>query len=107
MYVIVWEFHVRTGCEEEFEQVYGQDGEWVQFFRRGDGYLGTALHRDVGRAGRYITIDRWTTQEAYDLFRQRWLIEYADIDRRCESLTEKEVHIGSFASLMGSNQIPG
>ena len=32
---------------EQFERVYGPEGEWAQFFRTGRGYVGTELLRDV------------------------------------------------------------
>ena len=32
---------------EQFERVYGPEGDWAQFFRTGRGYVGTELLRDV------------------------------------------------------------
>lgn len=95
-YAIVWEFQVRSGLKSKFEEVYGPDGEWVRFFRQGDGYLGTELHRDVKSPSRYVTIDNWVSQAAYDLFREAHLVEYQRLDAQCEALTERETHLGSF-----------
>ena len=104
MYVIIWEFRTKREREGEFERVYGPEGEWAEFFRRGEGYLGTELLRDIATRGRYVTIDRWTSQAAYDAFRGRNLSEYETIDRRCESLTEHEAHIGSFPAMLGGEK---
>src|SRR5947209_2755150 len=56
-YVIIWEFYVKRGNERAFEEAYGPQGAWARFFRRGEGYLGTELLRNVGQSGRYVTID--------------------------------------------------
>ena len=68
-YVYVWEFKVRPGCEAEFERNYGPDGSWVELFRAAHGYLDTILLRDLGRGRRYLTIDRWESEDAYRSFR--------------------------------------
>jgi len=98
MHVILWEFQARGGQEAEFERAYGPEGVWAKFFRSGDGYLGTELWRDQDRPGRYVTVDRWTTSEAYETFRAAHPDEYKAIDARCEMLTEREAHLGSFAN---------
>ena len=97
MLVIVWEYLARPGQHEEFERVYGPEGEWARFFARGVGYLGTELLSDVNEKGRYLTIDRWVSREAFDAFQSRWGGEYREIDQRYEALTIREVALGSFA----------
>lgn len=103
-HVIIWEFRARPGREDEFERVYGPDGDWANFFRRGEGYLGTELMRDVETQGRYVTIDRWISAAAYEDFRRRKLSEYEAIDRRGQSLTEHEAHLGSFLTMPGDGK---
>src|SRR2546423_14844938 len=61
MYVIVWKFVARRGREAEFEAAYGPRGRWSEFFRTGDGYLGTELWR--GESGSWVTVDRWRSEE--------------------------------------------
>jgi heme-degrading monooxygenase HmoA len=99
MHVIIWEFRARAGREEEFERAYGPAGDWARLFERGEGYLGTELHRDGAGGRRYVTIDRWASREAFEAFRARWKKDYDDLDRRCEALTEHEAPIGSFTSV--------
>ncbi len=103
-HVIVWEFRAQPGREDEFERVYGPEGDWANFFRRGEGYLGTELIRDVETPGRYVTIDRWASAAAYEDFRSRNSSEYEAIDRRCESLTEHEARLGSFLTMPGDGK---
>lgn len=99
MHVILWEFRVRRGHEQEFERAYGPRGFWAELFRRGEGYMGTELLRDLSEPGRYFTIDRWGSQAAFESFRSRHLSEYEAIDRRCEAMTESETQVGSFSPL--------
>lgn len=101
IYSYVWEFRVVTGCESEFERIYDSQGEWAQLFKRGTGYLGTELHRDLKAAGRYITVDYWTSKAAYETFRSRFDAEFNRLDEYCESLTEEERLIGEFTCLCG------
>jgi heme-degrading monooxygenase HmoA len=96
---ILWEYVVKAGSEAEFELVYGPEGDWARFLAKGEGYIATVLLRDAGQDRRYTTIDMWTSQEAYEIFRQRWEKEYKTIDARCEALTEQEISHGSFNSV--------
>ena len=96
MFVIVWQFRPKKGKEKEFERVYGPDGEWVTFFRKGAGYIETKLWKALDPEGGYLTIDRWSSGEAYNDFRRSNQTEYDAIDMRCEELTEREALIGYF-----------
>jgi len=98
-YAIVWEFWVRPGCESQFEQVYGSEGEWSRFFRTGQGYVGTELMRDRNNHRRYLTIDFWRSPEDYESFRQQQAAEYQRIDQKSEQMTEHEREFGTFASI--------
>jgi len=63
---LVFRYEVRD--PESFEAAYGAEGEWAQFFRQGQGYIGTELLRDVEEPDRYLVIDRWESAEAYNAF---------------------------------------
>lgn len=95
-YLLVWEFHVRSGCEDQFEIVYGPDGDWVQLFRKAEGFIRTELNHDLNNSRRYLTFDYWSSLQAYENFRQYYREQYTVIDQRCEGLTEREVALGSF-----------
>ena len=95
-YLIIWEFRVRTGMEKRFEAAYGSDGEWARFFKKGKGYVGTELNRDVHDPQRFVTLDFWTSREAYQTFREQHLAEYKTIDEVCEAMTENEAEVGKF-----------
>ena len=98
-FVIIWEFVAKVGQQTAFEAAYGPNGDWVQFFRGGSGYVRTDVLKDTADARRYITIDYWQSEHAYDAFRALHEQEYKAIDVRCEALTESEELIGKFVSL--------
>ena len=98
MHVIVWEFRARRGREKRFEKVYGPDGDWAALFERSGGYLGTELLRDRGISRRYLVLDRWTSREAFQAFKQKHRADYEALDRRCESLTEHEAPLGDYSA---------
>jgi heme-degrading monooxygenase HmoA len=90
LFLTLWEFEVKSGCEELFEQVYGPEGEWVRLFRRDARYRGTRLLREAGRERVYVTMDMWESRQAYEEFREKYATEYAAIDGNCAGLTEAE-----------------
>src|SRR3954453_2577886 len=67
------------------EAAYGSDGAWARCFAGGDGYEDTELWRG-GEAGvdRYLVIDRWRSEAAYEAF----LSAHADEYRRRSAAAE-------------------
>jgi heme-degrading monooxygenase HmoA len=98
-YFALWEFQVNPESITTFELTYGSEGEWAQLFRQSPDYLGTQLVRDLDHPGRYVTLDRWTSRECLRRFKKDHRSAYVDLDRRCESLTEKETFLGDFESV--------
>ena len=64
--------------------------------RHSPDYLGTQLLQDAADPLSFLTIDRWTSQQAFDRFKQHFAAEYQLLDGECESLTEAEAMIGAF-----------
>jgi hypothetical protein len=91
MYVIVWRF--TTDDPASFERSYGPDGVWARLFRRSSEYVRTDLLKS---AGAYITLDWWTSLEAYNAFREEHADDYALIDAASESVTLFEERLGEF-----------
>ena len=96
MIEIVWEIHVRPERAREFEFSYDSTGIWAELFRKSSEYRETILLRDASQTGRYLTIDRWNSEQAFDDFKLEFASEYASIDARCEALTESERLVGIF-----------
>lgn len=97
-YIILWEFRPLPGREREFESAYGPDGHWAGLFREAAGFLGTELFQDPDDAGRYVTLDRWTSRGAFEGFRAQFRDRYEALDRQMEALASHEAHLGSFQS---------
>lgn len=97
--VYVWEYRVRPDKIEEFLAAYGPDGDWVRLFRKAGGYLSTELLSDSEDPLRFLTVDRWNSKEARDLFRDRFDSEFAGLDKRCEGFTETERFLGDFEAV--------
>ena len=96
MFVILWEFEVKPGSEERFENVYGTDGTWVRLFQRDPHFRGTQLRRDPARPHHYFTIDLWDSETAYRKFLEANQALYLELDQSNGELTSQERHILSF-----------
>jgi heme-degrading monooxygenase HmoA len=93
----VFSYEVRDAAE--FERVYGPDGEWAEFFRRGAGYIGTELLRDIELASRYLVIDRWESAEAYNSFAAQHHDEYVRRVDETRLYYEQELRFGTFENV--------
>ncbi|MGA9040303.1 MAG: antibiotic biosynthesis monooxygenase [Terriglobales bacterium] len=95
-YLVMWEFVVKPGMEARFEQIYGASGDWARLFRHDENYLGTELNCEHPGSRRYLTLDFWASEEAYEGFQKKHLAEYQAIDQSCEALTESECKLATF-----------
>lgn len=96
MFVVIWEFRAEPRRVAAFEAAYSTSGPWVRLFERDVEFVGSELVRDAADPLRYVTIDRWSSADAYDRFRAAFAAEYAEIDAACEALTAAETPIGRF-----------
>jgi len=94
MFVALWEYEVKPGCEERFENAYGPDGDWARLFRSDSHYHETRLVRDAFRPATYITLDFWNSRGAYEQFMATHQDEYKMLDAAGEELTSKERRVG-------------
>jgi heme-degrading monooxygenase HmoA len=97
MIALVFVYDVRDA--DEFERVYGPEGEWAHFFRGGAGYVGTELLRDVEQPGRYLVVDRWATREAYNEFVAANRDAYMRRVDDTRWLYDQELRFGTFESV--------
>ncbi len=99
---IIWRFRVRHDRLNDFVARYNANGAWATLFARSPDYRGTQLLQDVADPPSFLTIDRWTSQQAFDNFKQEFAAEYLALDCDCESLTEEEVKVGIFTDQVSS-----
>jgi heme-degrading monooxygenase HmoA len=96
MFVVVWQFEIAEEKVAGFEAAYSPEGAWAQLFRASSDYRGTELLCDAYISGSYLTIDRWSSEEAFRAFRKDHDQEYETLDRKCDELTAKETRIGAY-----------
>jgi heme-degrading monooxygenase HmoA len=92
----IWEFLAAPGKAEDFARVYGPEGDWVRLFRRAPGYIKSELHRDAANPRRFITIDYWESEAAWNEFKVEYTADYEDLDVKCEEFTVRESQLGRF-----------
>ncbi|HEU5351368.1 MAG TPA: antibiotic biosynthesis monooxygenase [Terracidiphilus sp.] len=98
MFVVVWQFEVAEEKISAFEAAYGPQGSWATLFRTSPDYHGTELLRDAYIPGAYLTIDRWTSEQAFRDFRRDHDADYELLDRACDALTARETRIGAYSA---------
>jgi len=98
MFVILWQFDITEEKLADFEAAYGPQGAWATLFAHSSEHLGTELLKDAYVPGRYLTIDRWTSEGAFRAFRAQHDSDYETLDRECDSLTAAETRIGAFVA---------
>jgi antibiotic biosynthesis monooxygenase len=99
MFLVLWEYEVKPGCEERFEKLYGPAGDWAQLFRSDSHYQEIRLLRDPFRSSAYLTLDFWTSSQSYEQFMATHTAEYQAIDSAGEILTVKERRAGAYELL--------
>ena len=96
MYCYVWSFVVRPEHIKEFEDAYGPEGDWARFFRTDPEYIRTYLFGDRNNPSRFLTVDFWSSYEAWVSFRERFASQFEALDKTFEQITMEEKQIGSF-----------
>jgi heme-degrading monooxygenase HmoA len=94
---LIFTYEVRD--PQAFEQAYGSEGEWAQFFKQGRGYIGTELLRDVESPGRYVVVDRWESSDAYNAFVQEHRDEYMRRVDDTRFYYDQELRLGTFENV--------
>ena len=90
MFVRVWSYQVTPEVADDFERHYGAEGSWAVLFSSHDGHLGTELFRGVDTPGRYLTVDRFASEDAWRSFRAAHQVEYDELGVRLAGLTESQ-----------------
>jgi quinol monooxygenase YgiN len=99
MVAVALQFAVRNGREDEFEQLFGADGEWTLMNRHTRSYLGSSFLRDQNRADRYIVIEYWSEMIVYEQHRAYRSDVIASLEERRAALVESVEPLGIFTAL--------
>ncbi|HXA81746.1 MAG TPA: antibiotic biosynthesis monooxygenase [Methylomirabilota bacterium] len=96
IFVVLWEYEVKPGCEESFQSAYSSHADWVRIFQRDPHFRESRLLRDLSRPRFYFTLDYWDSESSYHKFVAANLEAYGAVDRSTEGLTLSERHLSSF-----------
>jgi hypothetical protein len=96
MFVALWEFDVKSECEERFILAYSCSGAWARPFATHTKFHETRLPRHVVEPLHFVTMDVWEGREDYEHFLQYSPNAYQDLDALCEGQTTRERHVSSF-----------
>ena len=99
MIAIMWQFDVKHGCDTEFEQFYGVEGEWTTVNRQARSYLGSSFLRDQNRGSRYIVIEYWSEMLVYEQHRAFRSEAITELEERSRALVESVEPLGIFTAL--------
>ena len=98
-YTCLWKFQINPDMEAKFERHYGPTGTWSQLFHLSPDHFETLLLKDDAVPGRYLTVDRWRSEDGYRAFRSAFAAQYVQLDKECEQLTAGERSLGAFCEL--------
>ena len=96
MFVALWEYEVKPGCEKRFVKVYGPQGDWAKLFRIDANYQETRLLHDPENPANFLTLDFWASRPAYENFMATHAAGYKRLDAAGKELTLREKKIGWF-----------
>jgi heme-degrading monooxygenase HmoA len=93
VFVRVWEYEVPADAVPAFRAAYSSHGDWAELFARAAGYLGTELYGDPDRSGRFLTVDRWRTEQDWLAFQKGFGVDYEALDARLDRLSARETSV--------------
>ena len=99
MIAVVWQFQVKPGKQQEFEQFYGADGEWSRHARRSRSFLGSSFLRDQALDTSYLLVEYWSEMVVYERHRQSTGADMRAIEERRDVLCDAIVPLGIFSAL--------
>lgn len=86
MFCRVWAYDVPADSIAGFIEAYGPAGDWATLFARTEGFVRTELYRNTDAPARFVTVDVWSSEAAWQAFADRWGAAYAELDARLEPL---------------------
>ena len=99
MIAVVWQFDVRPGAADDFERMYGSDGEWSDLSRRSRSFLGSSFLRDISSATRYLVVEYWSEMMVYEKHVASYRNQLDALERRRATLVDRMEPLGVFSAL--------
>lgn len=99
MIAVVWQFEVRAGREDDFERLYGADGEWSALSRRSRSFLGSSFLREETPEPRYLLIEYWSEMLVLERHRREVRDDVEELERRRDEMVTRTSPLGVFRAL--------
>jgi quinol monooxygenase YgiN len=96
---VVWQFHVKPGAQEEFERIYGADGDWTALGRRSRSFLGSSFLRDQAHESHYLLIEYWSEMVVYEKHRASFVSDLKALEEQRNLLCESILPLGIFTGI--------
>jgi heme-degrading monooxygenase HmoA len=96
MFVVLWEFDVKSECMDKFTFTYAANGDWARLFAGDPKFRETRLLRNISDPLRFVTMDIWESRTDYERFLSERAEAYRDLDAKCAAWTTAERHLNSF-----------
>lgn len=96
MFVVLWEFDVKSECVDRFTLAYAANGEWARLFAKDGKFRETRLLQNISEPVRFLTMDIWESRADYEHFLNEHADAYRDLDAKCAAWTTAERHLNSF-----------
>jgi quinol monooxygenase YgiN len=96
---VVWQFDVRQGAADEFERMYGSDGEWSDLSRRSRSFLGSSFLRDIASETRYLVVEYWSEMMVYEKHLASYRNQLDALEQRRAGLVDRMEPVGVFTAL--------
>jgi hypothetical protein len=96
---VVWQFTIHDNTAEEFERLYGADGDWTQLSRRSRSFLGSSFLKDVAAPTRYLLVEYWSEMVVYERHLADFRNEMASLEERRRTMAISVESLGVFSAL--------
>lgn len=99
MIAVVFQFEVKRGCQDEFEQFHGADGEWTALSRRSRSFIGSSFLREVAAEPRYLLIEYWSEMLVYERHLQDLADDVERLERARADMVTSTTSLGIYSAL--------
>jgi heme-degrading monooxygenase HmoA len=93
MFVVLWEFDVKSECIDRFTTAYAANGDWARLFAEDAKFCETRLLQNISEPLRFVTMDIWESRDDYERFLSEKAAAYGDLDAECADWTTSERHL--------------
>lgn len=99
MIEMVTEYVVKADARGWFELAYGPGGAWSEMTDGCEGFRGTTVLRDEEDPRRYLTVDLWTSEDAWEVAVAEHEEAYAALQADFDEWLDSMVRVGIFRVL--------